>query len=281
MSVGHNSGGGHDRQQSEPMFGRPWAWSRKILRRLKFDDGVRGDVKLSEIADQKELAHQAFACCPQAPADREQYENELRDIQAALQGLYRVGDREVMEELKQGSMIAYGAYSPFEPAIYVPPSLWKFLELDFDRAEANGLSLTICDLWLVRFKEFGPAKRKEINRQIAEASYQLEKRIEAQKGGPVPLGNSAPAPATQDADQTQQGKGGEHATKAQLRPKLNKWLIATTNLHSNSLKKEDYFRLAQKEFGPNVSRNLFNEAWRNSALPAIVKSPGAPRKNEP
>ena len=281
MSVGHNSVGRHDRPQSEPMFGRPWAWSRKILRRLKFDDGVRGDVKLSEIAEQKEFAHYLFAHCAQTPADREQYERELRDIQAALQGLYRVGEREVMEELKQGSMIAQGAYSPFEPEIYVPPSLWKFLELDFDRAEAKGLSLTIRDMWLVRFKEFGPADREVINQQIAEASYRLEKLVEAEKGGPVPLGDSALAPANQGADQTQQAKGGEHATKAQLRPKLNKWLIATTNLHSNSLKKENYFELAQKKFGADVSRNLFNEAWRNSALPAIVKSPGAPRKNEP
>jgi len=278
MSVGLNSGGRHDRQQSEPMFGRPWAWSRKILRRLKFDDGVRGDVKLSEIADQQEFARFRFAHCPQTPADREQYESDLRDIQAALQGLYRVGDREVMEELKQGSMIAQGAYSPFEPEIYVPPNLWKFLELDFDRHEANGLSLTIRDLWLVRFGEFEPAKREAINQQIAESSHQLEKLVEAEKGGPVPLGDSAPAPATQPADHTQQAECGEHATKAKLRRKLQKWLIATTQQHGTTWKKEKYCQMAQENFGTDVSRHLFNETWRISDLPAAVKSPGAPRK---
>jgi hypothetical protein len=72
---------------------------------------------------------------------------------------------------------------------------------------------------------------------------------------------------------------GGHWGKAKLRTALRVWLEKITREHLTKYRKDQYLQMAREKFGPDVTKNLFNEVWRNGDLPPEVKAPGARGKS--
>lgn len=144
------------------------------------------------------------------------------------------------EALEAENLVAWGADGKLTAArVRIPATAWKRLRIHYRNNELIG------------------PKDHHIYSVLVYSAEQA-KGAQGRPASKGPASNAAPS----------------HSDIAHLRIAVRKWLESEAQRPGTIRTKKQFFALAQEEFGPQLSENLFNEAWKIAALPSAFRRPG-------
>jgi hypothetical protein len=146
------------------------------------------------------LEEEAILAQPFSPNDTSP---EYERLQRQLVWLVLRMDMKVLEDLRSGTLQAFGVRLPLRPSSAstpIPPGLWYLMSFNLDDCSAAGPQWSYRDVRVINIRSMGAPERREIDRGLAIVAAKLEAEAMA---APPPTeqivgGPNSPSPEKDD-----------------------------------------------------------------------------------
>jgi hypothetical protein len=141
------------------------------------------------------LEEEAILAQPFSPNDNSP---DYERLQRQLVSLVLRMDMKVLEDLRSGTLLAFGVRLPLRPSSAptpIPPGLWYLMSFDMEDCTAAGPQWSYRDVRVINIRSMGAPERREIDRGLAVLAAKLEAE-ERTMAAPPPTEQTACAPNT-------------------------------------------------------------------------------------